>query len=459
MWKQTKLERVHTDVNKKSKVRSGSAISVSQRGKVEFRRKSANLRSRSTGWLHRYQRRPASNNSKVLDATKAPESFLPSQCQSRSRASHTSSPSGPAASSSAYFASSAQAFSYFYPSHQARRSAGPTNSVIPAVQAHPSSSLTSVKSAHSKHPARRLNPIRRMLNHKRKVMNAKEHDWPGDEDKRKVMNAKEHDWPGDEDKLVRRLSFPSMTEMLRPTTEPVIRLTPRSQRRDLSSDSRSRSRSRSWNSADDDVHSMPTAQSAEDLKGRAHAAKYLKAVVQDVVEKPLSAEEKVLARAEALSWIPPSPPPGLALVATSVEIIENHAFLPATGRFQNWPAPRPPSDSPAQARPHALSHPTSPRSRFESTSLDQQHDTKQVGEQSLSWHEFRTIFFAAEQVEQNVKIRPTPHGSRHPTPHGSRKPTPHGSRNSSPPQSVHSTPRSRHPTLPISPPLYPLSPG
>eukprot|EP00808_Paulinella_micropora_P014064 g17240.t1 len=192
MWKETKLERVHTHVNKKSKARSGSAVSVSQRGKVEFRRKSANLRSRSTGWLHRYQWRPASNDSKVLDATKAPESFLPSQCQSRSRASHTSSPSGPAASSSAYFASAAQAFSYFYPSHQARRSAGPTNSVISAVQAHPSSSLTSVKSAHSKHPARRLNPIRRMLNHKRRVMNAEEHDWPGDEEKVHYMPMIQH---------------------------------------------------------------------------------------------------------------------------------------------------------------------------------------------------------------------------------------------------------------------------
>eukprot|EP00808_Paulinella_micropora_P014066 g17242.t1 len=231
---------------------------------------------------------------------------------------------------------------------------------------------------------------------------------------------------------------------------------------------------------------MPTAQSAEDLKGRADAAKDLKAVAQDVVEKPLSAEEKVLVRAEALSRIesesttldqqhdtkqvgeqsqfrtiflaaeqaeqnvncvttrnsprsrpdnefeatrfsqrqmedvPPSPPPGPALVATSVEMIETHAFLPATGHCQNWPAPRPPSDSPAQARPHALSHPTSPRSRH-------------------PWA--------------------SPPCSRDPTPHGSRKPTPHGSRNSSPPQSGHPTPRSRHPTLPISPPLYPLSPG
>eukprot|EP00808_Paulinella_micropora_P025172 g71411.t1 len=72
MWKQTKLERVHTHENKKSKARSGSAMSVSQSGKVEFkvRRKCSNLRSRSTGWLHRYQRRPASNDSKVLKQQK-----------------------------------------------------------------------------------------------------------------------------------------------------------------------------------------------------------------------------------------------------------------------------------------------------------------------------------------------------------------------------------------------------
>eukprot|EP00808_Paulinella_micropora_P014065 g17241.t1 len=128
---------------------------------------------------------------------------------------------------------------------------------------------------------------------------------------------------------------PSMTEMLQPTTKPVMRLTPRNQRRDVSSnspsrfcggyytvtpeasgikhtyrsgrsksrsESRSKSRSKSgsrsrsrlwswsWNRADDDVHTMPTAQSAEDLKGRADAAKDLKAVAQDVVEKPLSAD-------------------------------------------------------------------------------------------------------------------------------------------------------------------------